>query len=579
MSLETTRQFYEAELAYLRELGESFARANPDVAPLLGSRASDPDVDRLMEGFAFLTGRLRQRMEEHLPDLAQGLLHMLWPHYLRPLPSLTVLRFDPPQTGGATEVPAGAQVLSAPVDGIACRFRTCHALPLVPARVAALQLEERASSATLTLRLEAMEGGSAAELARRPIRLFLHGAREPEPGPQLLHALLQQCVSASAGDGSVTLPVDPAALHHAGMDQAMLPWPNNAFPGYRIMQEFMTFPEGLLFLELPAVQGAERLGGPALTWTFRLDRRTGLPVRPAAEHVQLNCVPAINLYEASGRPLLPDASRFEQRVSLLGQHDAARVYSVDDAEGRLQGRAGRVRFPDFATYVHARPGEAGVFQILRLRPAVRGRGVDPWISFVGGDGTTTEPDVDAISLALTGTDGEVAGRVPLGGVNTPGPGCVPGLGVRSVVPVTQEATPPLGGDLMWRLIAGLSRAMQPVTDLPSLRALLSAYALRALTEEPERQRLQLMLDGLRGIEVRPLVTLVRGVPVHGQELRISVAESGFGGVAGAWLFGAAVDAFIGTRAGLNACWQMVLRGEETRREIRWPVRAGRSPAA
>ena len=579
MTLETTRQYYEAELAYLRELGEVFARANPDVAPLLGRRASDPDVERLMEGFAFLTGRLRQRMEEHLPDLAQGLLHMLWPHYLRPVPALTILRFDPPATGGATEIPAGAQVRSRPVDGVTCRFRTCHALPLVPARVAALALEERATSATLTLTLEATEGGSAADLARRPIRLFLHGGRDAEPGPQILFALLQQCVGASAGDGTVALPVDPARLRHAGHDEAVLPWPGNAFPGYRIMQEYMLFPGAGLFAELPPVPGAERLSGASLTWTFRLDRRAGMPVRPGPEHVHLNCVPAINLYEAAGRPLLPDAGHFEQRVSLLGQHEAARVYSVDDAEGRVQGKAERVRFPDFASYAHARPGEAGMFRVVRLRPAVHGRGTDPWISFVAGDGSTLLPAVDAISLSLTGTDGEVAARVPIGGLDIPGPGCVPGLGVRNIVPVTQEATPPLGGDMMWRLVAGLSRALQPLTDVPSLRALLSAYALRALTEEPERQRLLLMLDALRAVEVRPLATLVKGVPVHGRELRLSVAESGFGGIAGAWLFGTAVDAFIGTRAGLNACWQMVLLGVDSRREMRWPVRIGRAPVA
>jgi len=571
------RQHYEAELAYLRELGEAFSRANPDVAPLLGSRANDPDVERLMEAFAFLTGRLRQRAEEHLPDLAQGLIGMLWPHYLRPLPSLTVLRFDAPQAGGEAMVPAGAQVSSRPVDGITCRFRTAHAMPLVPARVAALELEERAASATLTLQLEATAGATAAQLAHRSVRLFLHGPREPEPGPQLLHALLRHCVGVRVGDGTRWLSVPSTALRHAGLEEAVLPWPDNGFPGYRVIQEYLAFPARMLFLDLPAVPGAERLQGTRLVWEFRLDRRPDLPARPTAEHLQLNCVPALNLFPMSARPLLPSPDRFEHRVQPQDGHAEMRVHSVDAAEGRIQGRAERLAFPAFASYEHARPGAAGLFRMVRLRPAVVGRGADMWVSFVGGDGAAVLPAVDAITLSLTCTDGEAAGRIPLGALDQAGPGCPPGLGVRNVVPVTPEAAPPLGGDLMWRLVAGLSRAMQPVTDLGALRALLSAYAFRALHEEPERQRLRLLLDGLRGISAHPLSTVVKGVPVHGREIRLVVAESGFGGIAGAWLFGTALDAFLATRAAINTVSRLVVVGEETRSEMRWPIRAGQAP--
>ena len=54
-------KYYQDELTYLRELGKEFAAAYPAIAPLLAERGADPDVERLLEGVAFLTGRIRQK--------------------------------------------------------------------------------------------------------------------------------------------------------------------------------------------------------------------------------------------------------------------------------------------------------------------------------------------------------------------------------------------------------------------------------------------------------------------------------------------------------------------------------------
>ncbi|WP_180355379.1 type VI secretion system baseplate subunit TssF, partial [Pseudomonas shirazica] len=68
---------------------------NPQLARLLGKGASDPDVERLMEAFAFLTAKLRLKLEDDLPELTHPMLQLLWPNYLRPLPSATIIKFSP----------------------------------------------------------------------------------------------------------------------------------------------------------------------------------------------------------------------------------------------------------------------------------------------------------------------------------------------------------------------------------------------------------------------------------------------------------------------------------------------------
>ena len=55
-------EYYNRELAYLREMGAEFAERYPKVAGRLGMRGievADPYVERMMEGFAFLTSRVQ----------------------------------------------------------------------------------------------------------------------------------------------------------------------------------------------------------------------------------------------------------------------------------------------------------------------------------------------------------------------------------------------------------------------------------------------------------------------------------------------------------------------------------------
>src|SRR5476651_1252369 len=111
-------------------MGREFSRANPDAAPLLAEARSDPDVERLLEGFAFLTGRLRQKLDDELPELTEGLVSLLWPHYLRMIPSLSILEVTP--THGSLQshevLASGLEVLADPIpvddERVECVYRT-----------------------------------------------------------------------------------------------------------------------------------------------------------------------------------------------------------------------------------------------------------------------------------------------------------------------------------------------------------------------------------------------------------------------------------------------------------------------
>ena len=136
---DLTLRYFDAEMRYLREAGEEFARAHPDRAAALNldkAGARDPYVERLFEGFAFLMGRLREKLDDDLPELTGGLVSMIWPHYLRTIPSLSIVEFtaDWHELKESLRIEKGFGILSQPIGEkrTRCHYTTTQPLTLLP---------------------------------------------------------------------------------------------------------------------------------------------------------------------------------------------------------------------------------------------------------------------------------------------------------------------------------------------------------------------------------------------------------------------------------------------------------------
>ena len=128
--------------AYLRGMGQEFAAAYPEVAHLLAERNADPDVERLLEGFAFLTAKIREKLDDEFPEVIHSLCDLFFPEYLRPLAATALLQFVP-LPGLLRErqrLPRGTEVASVPVEGTSCRFRTTQDVDLLPIEVSEVVL-------------------------------------------------------------------------------------------------------------------------------------------------------------------------------------------------------------------------------------------------------------------------------------------------------------------------------------------------------------------------------------------------------------------------------------------------------
>src|ERR1700688_1110376 len=107
---ERLLDLYNTELRHLREAAAAFGRDFPKIAgrlsvdPEAKEVCPDPYVERLLEGFAFLAARVHLKLDAEFPRFTQTLLETVYPHYLSPVPSMGVVRFEPdPRDPGPEE--------------------------------------------------------------------------------------------------------------------------------------------------------------------------------------------------------------------------------------------------------------------------------------------------------------------------------------------------------------------------------------------------------------------------------------------------------------------------------------------
>ncbi len=135
--------YYENELAYFREFAEQFGAQYPKIAGRLRINTNtpeDPHVGRLIEAFAFLTARIRLKIDDEFPQICEAMLQALYPHYLAPFPPVMVCRLDHRtpdaiENPNGIELPRGTKIDTDSVQGEPCHFRTTSKVQLWPLRI------------------------------------------------------------------------------------------------------------------------------------------------------------------------------------------------------------------------------------------------------------------------------------------------------------------------------------------------------------------------------------------------------------------------------------------------------------
>ena len=152
-------------------------------------KCEDPHVERLLEAFAFLAARVHLKIDDEFPEITEALLSILYPHYIRPIPSMSIVQFhvDPEQgkAPGGIRIPRLTPMFSKPVGGVPCKFRSCYDTVLWPVDVTAAEwktpdrlqpaIKAPESPAALRVELQCMPDVDFPKLQMDSLRFYLNG--------------------------------------------------------------------------------------------------------------------------------------------------------------------------------------------------------------------------------------------------------------------------------------------------------------------------------------------------------------------------------------------------------------------
>lgn len=590
--------YYQSELSALRQAGKRFAERNPALAPFLGQSGRDPDVERLLEGFAFLTGRLRQKLDDELPELTHSLMHLLWPNYMRPLPAFSMLQFDPLRRAGpAVTVPRHTPVESRPIQGISCRFRTTSEVEILPLQLNRLDYSVKGEGALLSLRMAMVCEGCLGDLGLQRLRLHLAGERYVS---QMLYLyLLQQLdrielVLLDAEGRALALPEGPGRpralqigadqVQAGGFDpqQGLVPYPVNTFTGYRCLQEYYAFEEKFLFVDVTGLDCLTRLDPALLQQACGLElrchiRKTGSQrISPTLDNVRLYCTPVANLFSHDAVPIRLDGRQdhYLLRPAEYPQHQCA-VYSVDRITGWKPGGMGHTEYVAFESFEHDNRTEGAVsapHYSLRQYPSLHGEGLETFLSFGGG----SEDLHETLSIELTCTNHQLPSQLDIGDICCLSEDTPDFLGFRNISPVTPSYAPPLDSDFLWKLISNMSLNYLSLTNVDALKAMLRNYDFPRYHDQHAARIGQHRLDGLKHIRHQHVDRLKQGLPVRGIRTELEMDAEHYLSEGELFLFASVLNEFFALYANLNSFHELRVTTTQGER-YQWTPRMGLQP--
>jgi type VI secretion system protein ImpG len=506
--------------------------------------------------------------------------------------------------------------LTGPEELTACEFRTAHDVALWPIEVVSASYFSFAPDLPLTslpiaqrirgglrIRLRTTAGLKFPQVPIDRLCFYLAGRDD------VANKLYELCLA--TGLGTVVLPSKGGPRWHEFLpassigpvgfadDQALLPVTLRSFQGYRLLQEYFSFPARFRFIELTGLARAlRRVTGDEAEIVVLLGRGDAtLESVVDASNFALFCTPAINLFpKRADRIHVSDGAHEYHVVADRTRPLDFEVYEVTKVTGHGVGTDSEQEFqPFYAAYstdtVRQQPAYFTTRREPRLVTAEQRRrgsrstyvGSEVFLSLVDPAQAPYNGDLRQLSLQVLCTNRDLVLQMPLnvGKTDLVLDAAAPVASIRVIGSPSRPYGRLADGAVAWRAISHLSSnylSLVSATPQEGASALRDILGLYASGSDPSARR---QMEGIRSVQVE---RVVRRLPSsagpltfgRGLEINVRIDEMAFEGGSG-YLLGSVLDRYFARYVSLNSFTETVLRSE-TRGEInRWPPQWGARP--
>jgi type VI secretion system protein ImpG len=614
-------KYYNHELQHIREMAGEFALEYPKIAGRLGLdgfECADPYVERLLEGFAYLSARVQLKVDAEFPRFTQHLLDMVYPHYLSPTPSMAVVQLQPDLMEGSLNegfvIPKATALRSHIGKGeqTACEYRTAHDLTLWPIElieaeylngvgaVANLGVSSvHGLKAAIRLRLKTTAGLNFNQIKLNNLPLYLRGVGELPM--QIYEQLLANSI------GIVVQPTNrPLAWQHIikqsavlpvgfTSEEALLPYTPRSFQGYRLLQEYFAFPERYMFAELTQLQPAlQQCEGNEIDIIILLNRSNPRLVNEVdATRFALFCSPAINVFpKRADRIHLTNQTNEYHIVPDRTRPLDYEVYQIRDVTGYGATSDDQQTFLPFyqASSDVSQAQQRAYYSVIRsprvmsTKQKLQGPrssyvGNEIYISIVDANEAPFKSELRQLGLETLCTNRDLPLQLPIGIGDTDFT-IQTGAPVKSIRCLSGPTKPRPSNahkDTAWKLINHLSLNYLSLINnndkegATALRSLLSLYG------DNSDSSFRKQIEGVLSIQSKPIVRRINTAgPIvfgRGLEITLTVDESAFEG-SGVFLLGMVLEQFFAQYVSLNSFTETVLKTSDRGEIMRWQMRLG-----
>jgi type VI secretion system protein ImpG len=569
--------FYREELAALREDAAIYAKKYPALAPMLAGPGSDPDVERVLEGTAFLCARIRDHLSRNAPRLLQNLLRWTFPQALLPLPSMTMMRFRQ-QDGFANvlRVPRGTRIASRPVNGVSCVYSTDHDIVVPAAQIVAVRTEPPTRTPWLKVILH-LRGNFSSKTGFAPLVLNLPG--NYGEAAQRFFVLLRQIDHLEVKIGSAVhrLPASAARPCNFPLRDPRMPLGRRLNRAYMEVVRYFYMPKQLLFLQ---VECLDRLPGASQAEEMEI----GFCVKPPFERVPgfdrdsfaLGVVCASNIFPAFAEPITVDHTQIE--YPLHPQDEEAKkleILSVAGVTGLFPG----ARSENYQSYEYLRSSDSPYVYSVRFLQGGDGNNDDkpeyrlmPLYADRAGGIDALQKHV--LSVALTCCNRDLPNALGVGDINLPTDDS-PAQAVFENITLPSPMQPRPSKDMdHWLYLSHRSANLLPQASAELLRAMLLLYVgdNGAAPERvaANRRCCEAILEFSGEEEER----LIHGRLYRGRRLKLVIDPTSFGSLGNMYLFASALERFFGGFTAINNYARLTLEVAGTGERLEWPPRMG-----
>ncbi|MBN8429898.1 type VI secretion system baseplate subunit TssF [Microbulbifer salipaludis] len=596
---------YERELAFVQQTAGEFARMHPAAAARLQldtDTVDDPLVARLLSGFAYMNARVQQKLSDDFPELTDAMLETLYPHYLRPIPSCAIIQFEPESDlDGIVHLEKDLVLESESFQGQNCRFTSCYPVDVCPFQAESASLMPRpfiapgcndvaGANAVLKLSLKTFnEDVTFGELKPSRLRFFLKG--QPSHIYNLYDLILTKCVKlvVATGEGDPNpIFLDADALKQVGLsrDEGLLPYPDSAFLGYRLLTEYFAFPEKFQFIDVGGLAGAlsDKYGDSLNLYIYLAESHHELEKQLSPTMFCLGCTPVVNLFDHSADPIPITHEEYSYHVIPdVRRSDGLEVYSINAVSSTNAGGE-TTHYRPFYGIQHSESADGkSAFWYSRRRDVIEGehrneQASEVDITLVDLEFNPYDADQQTLGLKLTCTNRNLPKKLPSGNAQpymSIVDGDAPSKRISCPVPPTATIRPPRRDRAYWRLISHLNLNHLSLSNnggVDVLKEILRLYDFRNSGSTRN------MIESVLQLETRPITAPIQVdgsvVLCRGTEVSIEFDSMMLAG-ASPLLFSSVIERFLGLYCSINSFTRLIAKLSDRDGELKkWPPRAG-----